>query len=157
MATKNHKVDIFKVLGNLNKNNSTFYDNLTNEEQKAIQPLVVMRWMSGSSDARQIYFLNELVNPFVFSLTHHKKLLVNLLSICGSGNFKRFKWIKSASKKTSKISISVEVVKRYFNYSTKEAHNASLALSSEVILDFAGQLGYQPDEMKALKKELSER
>ena len=80
MAT--HKLDIFRILNNINKK-IDFYDTLTTEEQKSIQPLVLMKWLSGTSSMRQIAFLNEIVNPYIFTLSNHKKLLIWMLTICG--------------------------------------------------------------------------
>lgn len=156
-TTKNHKLDIFEVLGHLSKNSPGFYVKLTEEEKKALQPLVVMRWMSGTSNASQVYLLNELVNPFVFSLTNHKKLLVDLLSICGPGKTQRYQWKKAGGKKAGKQSLAADVVKEYFKYSTSEAIDVLSLLDDNTIMSYAEQLGRQPDEIKKLKKELTDK
>jgi len=157
MSTQKYKLNIFDVLGKLSNGNAAFYDKLTEEEEKALQPLVVMRWLTGADDARQVYFLNELVNPLVFPLTNHKKLLVQLMSICTSGRTKRYKWTKAKSKKTSKASACVSVIKDYFEYNTRHATEALPLLDDETILFYAGELGRQPDEIRAIKKELKSR
>jgi hypothetical protein len=156
-SPKKYKLNIFDVLGKLSVGNAAFYDKLTDEEEKALQPLVVMRWLTGADDARQIYFLNELVNPLVFPLTNHKKLLVQLMSICTSGRSKRYKWTKVKPKKSSKSNNCVNVVRDYFGYSTRHAIDALPLLDDDAILQYADELGRQQDEIRAIKKELKAR
>lgn len=157
MSTQKYKLNIFDVLGKLSTGDVAFYDKLTEDEEKALQPLVVMRWLTGADDARQLYFLNELVNPLVFPLTNHKKLLVQLLSICTSGRTNRYKWTKAKSKKTAKAAASVSVIKDFFGYNTRHATDALPLLDDEAVLFYAEQLGRQPDEIRAIKKELKSR
>lgn len=154
---KKHKFDIFEVLGKINKKNTTFFPEMPQEEQKAIAPLVLMRWMSGTTDARQIFFLNEAVNPYVFPLANHKELLVDLMTICAPGKFQRYKWHKSLNKRTSTTPIAVSVIRDYFNYSQHEAQESLPVLTNDDILDYAEQLGYQKEEITKLKKELKNR
>jgi len=156
-SNKAHTLDIFKVLGNLSKKDETFYKRLSTEEQKALQPLVVMRWMTGTSDPSQIYFLNEFVNPYVFSLTNHKELLVDLMTVCSSGRSQRYTWKGVSRKKGGKQPIATEIVKEYFGYSTAKAIDVLPLLEDNVILNYAEQLGAQPDELKKLKKELTDK
>lgn len=156
-SQKKYKLNIFDVLGKLSKKNSAFYDNLSEDEAKALQPLVVMRWLSGTDDARQVYFLNELVNPFVFPLTKHKKLLVQLMSICTGGRFTKYEWLKTKSKKGSSTPASLAVVKEYFGYNSRHANDALPLLSDDDILEYAEHLGRQPDVIRTIKKELKAR
>ena len=65
MTPKKHKLDIFRVLGQISKKNQEFFPSLTVEEQKGLQPLIVQRWLSGTRSMRQIMFLNEICCPFV--------------------------------------------------------------------------------------------
>lgn len=153
---KKHKLDLFAILGKLSKNDASFYDDLSDEEQKALHPLVVMRWLTGSSDARQLIFINELVNPLVFPLANHKKLLVQLMSLCTSGQNKRYQWIKQKPK-TATLPQCVEVIKDYYGYSTKRAREALPLLDDDHILEYAEYLGRQPDDIKVIKKELKSR
>lgn len=155
---KQYKLDLFKdVLPNLSRKNEKYYKTLTEEQAKEISPVVLMRWLSGTGDARQVYFLNELVNPFVFNLGKHKELLVDLLTLCTSGREQRYKFNKVKSKKTSKTPKSVEVIKDFFSYNTIDALEVMPMISNEDILSFAEQLGRQPPEISAIKKELKSR
>lgn len=157
MAQAKHKLDIFRVLDNTSKKKRDFYADLTPEEQKAYVPLVTMRWLTGTKDARQIYFLNELVNPFVFNFTNHKQLLYHLMTLCTSGRSQRYYWNKALSKKTTKTPTVVGVIRDYFKYSTIQAIEALPLLDDEDILDYAEQLGRQKEDVAKIKKELKLR
>jgi len=157
MTQKKHKLDIFQVLGQISKRNRNFYSSLSEEEQKALMPLVVMRWMSGTSDARQLFFLNELVNPLVFSLYDHKELLVHLMSICGPGKTKRYFWNKAKSKKKTSTPTCVNVIRDYFGYNTLDAIEALPLLSDIDVLTYATHLGRQKEDVAKIKKELKGR
>ena len=154
---KKHKFDIFDVLGKINKKNHTFFREMPKDQQNAIAPVVLMRWMSGTTDARQIFFLNEAVNPFVFPLANHKELLIDLMTVCAPGKFQKYKWHKSLNKRTTSTPIAVSVIRDYFDYSQREAQQSLPLLSNDDVLDYAEQLGYQKEEITKLKKELKTR
>jgi hypothetical protein len=157
MTQKKHKLDIFQTLNHISKKDRNFFRDLTDEEKKAFQPLIVMRWLTGTNDARQVYFINELVNPFVFSMYNHKELIYYLMTTCTSGKNQRYNWTKSSSKKSSSTPLSVSVIKDYFNYSTMHAIEALPMLSNDDILEYAEQLGRQKEDITKIKKELKTR
>lgn len=157
MSQSNHKLDIFQVLNRIDKKHHSFYSKLSDEEQKAFQPLVVMKWLGGVQQARQIMFLNELVNPFVFSLARHKDLLFKLMTICTTGNPSKYQWNKTLSKKIGKMPLSTNIVKGYFKYTPTRAREALPLLSNEDIISFAEQLGMQKEEISKVKLELKQR
>lgn len=157
MPEQKYKFDIFKLLERLSVKDKAFFDNMTPEDLKALQPLVLMRWMSGTTDMRQLFFLNELTNPMVFSLTKHKRLLLDLLMISSSGKAKRYYWNKTKNNKKTSTPHVIETIKQYFGYSTLEAKEALPLLKDEDILEYASYLGYQSTEYKAVVKELKTR
>ncbi len=156
---KKYKIDLFnQVLPSLDQKSVKFYNNYTDEEKKEIQPLVLMQWLTGANNPKQIYFLNELVNPFVFPLQKHKGLLVNLLSICGTGKAaNRYKYIRKQNKKSNASPKSISVLAEYFGYSKKQSRESLPLLTNEDIISFAEQLGLQKPELTAIKKELRTR
>ena len=147
------KLDIFRVLKNADLKNVDFFGKLTEEEQKAFQPFLVARWLSGTYSARQIYFINEIVNSLVFSLPNHKQLLWQLLTICTSGKQQRYIWNKLPSKVSTARPFSTKVVADYYQYSLKKASDAIKCLKGQDILDMADTLGLQPDEITKIEKE----
>lgn len=157
MAEKKYAIDIFKILEKLNQKDRKFFEELPEEDLKSLHPLVLMRWMSGTQDARQVFFLNELVNGMVFPLTKHKQLLLKLLMISGPGKFRRYSWTKAKGKKTSNTPKTLAMVKQAYGYSTNHALDALKILSNEQILQMAEDLGKQPDEVREISKEIKGR
>lgn len=157
MAPKKRSLDIFTVLNNISKKNVGYYDTLPENEQKELQPFVVMRWLTGTKDARQVYFLNEIVNRFAFELGSHKELLYKLLCVATSGQGQRYQWKKVASRKGAGLTLCVDVVKRYYNYNTSQALDALGILTNDDILDHAEDIGLQKEDIAKLKKELKKR
>jgi hypothetical protein len=150
----NYKLDIFETLGKIdNRRSGDIYSKLSESERKGFAPLVVMRWMSGTSDERQILMLNEFVNPMVFTLSSHPQLLMQLLQVASSKQSKRYTWLGVKSQK--KNVESFEVIKQYFGISSREAKTYSLPPSEE-ILQMAEELGWDKDKITKLKKELKE-
>lgn len=146
------KLDIFEVLGQLNNKNTTYYQQLEPEIQKQIQPLVVNRWMTGTSDDAQVYIDNEVVNPYIFSLSHHKNLLWKLMCAANSGRSQRYQWIKHSSQGTT--SLAVQAIQQYFNYNSSDATQALTVLTKKEVIQIADDLGWQSDQIAALDKQL---
>ena len=150
------RVDIFKLLGTLSKKSTKFYDDLSVEDKKTVAPLIVMRWLTGTDSQRQVYFLNELVNPFIFSLYKHPDLLMKLMTVCTSRP-QRYNWVKPISKKTTSTPMAVRVLHKQYGYNTLDAIDALPLLSDSVIIAYAEDQGFQTDEIKKLKAELKKR
>src|SRR5271157_4210483 len=146
------KLDIFDLLGKLNNPKSgDIYSKLTEEEKKGFAPIVVMRWMSGTSDERQIMLLNEFVNPYVFALGKHPHLLMLLLQVASSKTNKRYSWLGIKSKR--KNIESMKVVGEYFDMSDREVSTLNPFPPEAEVMQMAEELGWQKDELTKLKKE----
>jgi len=146
------KLDIFDLLGRLNDPKAgDIYSKLSDEERKGFAPLVVMRWASGTSDARQIMMLNEFVNLNVFTLGKHPHLLMMLLQAANSKTNKRYNWLGIKSKK--KNSGALRVIQEYFEMSEREAKLLNPLPSDAEIMKMAEELGWDKDEISKLKKE----
>lgn len=148
-----HKLDIFRVLKQADVKNADFYQKLTDEERKAFQPFLVARWLSGTYSARQVYFLNEIVNQLVFSLAPHKLLLWQLLTICTSGKPQRYVWNKLPAKSSTPRPVSTKAIAERYSYSTTKATAALECLTGNDVLEIAEQLGWQAEELTKIRKE----
>ena len=168
MSEQKYKLDIFKILDKLSLKDREFFQQLSEEDIKSLHPLVLMRWMSGTAEARQVFFLNELVNTMVFlqnvnneyttfTNSKHKMLWLYLLMISGPGKARRYTWLKAKGKKTSNTPKALALVKQHFSYNTAHALDALKILTNEQILELAEYYGKQPDEIKELSKELKGR
>lgn len=152
---KKFALDIFAVLDKLNQGDLHLWEKLTEEERKGFSPYIVTRWLSGTSDPMQIIFVNELVNSQIFQLgPSHTELICKLMACCGNRKRQRFQWIADSKGGKKSSSLALEVLKEYYEYSTREAKEALDVLSSADIYELAEEIGWQPDELKKLKKEL---
>lgn len=148
------RVDIFRVLGAANEKQRNFFNELTPEEQKALQPFLVMRWMSGTSTPLQIMMINEYPNRYVFPLQQHKSLLWNLLVSSNSGKKQKYVWNKLPAKIDPSRPMCTKVLMQYYKYSTKEAVEALRMLTREDVLQLAEELGMQQEDISKIKKEI---
>jgi hypothetical protein len=149
---KKYSLDIFKVLANLNSPRSgDVYAKLSDDEKKGFAPLVIMRWMSGTSDARQILALNTFVNPVVFPLAKHPHLLSLLLQVSSSKTNGRCSWLGIKSKK--KNVEALKVVGEYLEMSDRELKMLNPFPTENEVMQMAEELGWQKEELAKLKKE----
>ena len=155
--TPTRNVDLFKVLADINTKNRDFYRELTTIEQKALHPLVLMKWMSGTNSELQIMLLNEFANKHMFALSSHKELLMELLVVCSPGSWTKYQFPKTksaAGKNTSKL---VSLVKETYKYSTNRAVECLPLFDDNDLMEMAVDLGRQSSDIKDIKKELKNR
>ena len=143
--------DLFKFLGTISKRDQLAYDKLTPEAKKAAAPFVIQRWLTGTADAAQIVRINTFANPYMFSLGTEKSLLFKLLAAATTGSSPRVSWVKGPGSKSDKLSL--EVIREYYECSTREA--ASYVIDVPSLIEMAEELGWDEDQIKKLKKEIS--
>lgn len=146
------KLDIFGLLAKIgNPNSGDIYANLSDDEKKGFAPLVVMRWMSGTKDQRQIIALNTFANKFIFPLAKHPHLQMLLLQACSSKTNGRGSWL--GIKSAAKTNLRNQVLADYLDYSANEIRAMTVFPTDEEIVMMAEELGWQRDEITKLKKE----
>ena len=157
MTKKERKLDIFKLLASIDQKNKNHYHTLTEEELKEFSPYVIMRWLTGTSNIRNVYFINEIVNPYIFdgTMRKHPELLYDLMLICTTGSRQRYKW--SMPKKEIAYPLITNLICEYFNFSKDHAKVVMPNLTEEDLLSYADQLAYQKEEIRDLKKEIKKR
>jgi hypothetical protein len=153
MAIDKGAFDLFAFLSALNKRDLHAFDKLSDEGKKAAHPLVIMRWLSGTSDPAQIIRINEVVNKYVFSLANEKALLFKLLAAACTGRTSRNNWIKGPSGTPTKLSL--EAIKAKFECSTKEAEQHLQFLDEADIMTYAEEAGWDKEQLKKLMLEFN--
>lgn len=106
-SKKSYQLDLFKeILPAIDRGDKTYFRNLTEEEQKSIEPWIIMRWMSSSeSDKDQIddvlnanYFVNDNYSSITTKKTSqglgHKELQWLLLTLCGKKRYTKRRFLK---------------------------------------------------------------
>lgn len=143
-------VNIFDVLKQIDLHKEDYYDVLPESDQKQLHPLVITRWLSGTSDPAVIEMLNLTANMYNFALVNHKPLLMRMLLVASSGRPRRYQWL-AKSKETSKNK-HVQVIRQFYNCSEREARGYLPMHTTEEIVEMARSVGWQDDEVKALTK-----
>lgn len=149
-ASKTRTVNIFDVLKKIDGRDESYYDVMSENDQKQLHPLVLTRWMSGTSDPSAILILNHTINRYNFSLTNHKPLLMRMLLVAATGRSRHYKWLPK-TKETSK-SKAIQVLRQFYNCSEREAKLYVQHHTIDEIIDMANHIGWQKDEVKALVK-----
>lgn len=152
---KKYANNIFDILAKLNKHQWKFYKYLSQPQQNGIAPLILMRWLSGTTNTIQILKLNDNVNKVVFDLHKHKQLLIQLLSSCTENKHCRYTWNKNqTSQQNTDI---IKVIKQTFQYNEQHAKQVIDMFSDDDILQMAINLGYQSKQLNDIKKQLKNR
>lgn len=148
-----YKLDIFDVLRNINGNEFNFYAALDEQQQKAFVPVVVLKWMLGTANAKHLQRLNNRANRYVFPLHAHKELLYHLLCTVTTGKDVRYKYIKTATANKGSKPVSLGVIEEYYRYSSRHALDVLPLFEKDDILDMATFLGRQLDDVTKIKNE----
>lgn len=150
-----NEFDLFSGLASISKKNYTWYDDLSEAGKKSASPLVMARWMTGTSDQAQLVRINSFVNPYGFSLGQDKALLFRLLSAASTGKHVRYNWIKGPGGKAN-VKLKIEVIKQFYEVSTREAKLYLANISEDDIMEMSELLGWEKDEVAKLKKEFTD-
>lgn len=145
-------LDLFKFLGALNKRDLQAYAKLTDEAKKEVSPLIIQRWLSGTSDPAQIIRLNEVANPYIFTLGTEKELLCKLLAAACTGRTSRTSWLKGPGSTSTRLSL--DAVMEYYQCSPREAEEYLPRLTADEVIEFAETAGWDKDKLKKLAAEL---
>lgn len=153
-AEKKFQLDIFSLMSRIDAGETELWEKLSDDEKKGFSALIIMRWMSGTNDQRQIIYLNEFVNQVVFPFGKHPELLLKLLCVSSSKHPRRYQWNPMVGGKKSKNELTIRAIKEYHNYTSKEAKDVLRLLNREDIVSMAEELGWQKEELKLLAKEM---
>lgn len=144
-------LDIFELLKNINSGNKNYYSNLSPAEQKEIYFFLIQRWMSGTTDAKQIVYLNNFANNKVWSLHKEGNLLYLLLTACSTGK-KHYQFPKK--KKKDSRTETLKVVMNYYKCGMKDAIDYLKILSLDDIMDICDACAIDKEIVTKIKKEI---
>lgn len=150
------KLDLFGSFRKLNSLDFGFWDNLTPDEKKQASPYVFTMWMQNSKNDGQVLYLNEFVNPHLFTtLKGQEDISFILLALSSRGKQNQYSWVKRPSNKdsSSKIEGVKAVLREYFEESDKNLNYYIQRLTVAEFVEICEDLGIQDDEKKKLKKE----
>jgi hypothetical protein len=143
--------DLFEQIKEVEKQNLSFYDDLPDEHKNSVSHFMLFKWMSYTSDAKQVLHMNALVNTKLFSLSKHKGLLYKLLIAASHGKH-HYKWLKRDLKKNSLV---LRMISDAHNVGQREAEEILDLYSKEELLELCGEMNYDKTDADKVKKEIN--
>jgi hypothetical protein len=139
-------LDIFKILRIIDNGDINAFKNLSEEEFKAFNPYIVLKWLYGTNDPELSKALTTIVNPFILDLAGEKELLFNLMviacSLCRNRKTGKFNWIKGGTR--DKLANIKVLIGEYMNQSPR--HSDPSVYDKDDIILMLDDMGYQTSE-----------
>lgn len=113
--------DIFFILRQVNSGNYRFFLELSDEELKKVSAFVLTMWVSGAKENHAIHTIltDECVNPYLFKLHKHPRLLLLLVVAANSDiDHTKYKFNKLVAGNSTKM---IEYVAEQFGCSLEVA------------------------------------
>jgi hypothetical protein len=148
-AKRSYKLDIMTVLEAADKGVKEFYTNLTEEEQKAFSPRVLIRWLSTVSDksAHKEYAI-------LWSLSKHPELIWLLMTVAGTGKKQYHQWIPMSKGTSSTPKLDQLITQVWPHTNSQEQQMLKNLRSSLEWQELAKDLGWDDKQIKDLVNEL---
>ncbi len=126
--------DLFKFLDASNTEEGfRMVDKMGDDSVKSISPYVLLGWGHGARNDTETHAIltNEMLNPYVFSLAKHPKLLLKLFVAANSdiGNT-RYSFVKFTGKEETAI---IKLIARHYGVGIREAKDYRKLLSEKDI------------------------
>lgn len=139
----------------INKINTKQFQAINDPEiEKQFVPFLTQRWLTGTSNDAQVYIVNEVVNPYTFSIHKHKRLLWKLMCVATEKNKQRYVWKKTAPQ--AKSNVLVNLIAEYYKCSSREAIDYLHLLGENDFFEMAEFLGKDKEEIAKIKKNLKD-
>ena len=149
-----YKLNLTKVLTNINASNFDFIDTLSDEELKGFTPYVLIKYLKHPDcnfEVRNI-LLNEVLNPYIISLSKHPKLLYKLMCIaCGMNDGARYNYMKT----TNNTDMRHKIIGEYYEYTYNEGLEVINIFNDSDFIEMAEDMGYDSKDIKKVKGDLS--
>lgn len=160
MAAKERKLDLFELIRRAENRDFSYYDSLSEEEQKEFQPWVAMRFMSSAPNenfqhASALLMTDVVLNADFTLISKDKAFFYRLMCVAGGGEPKRHSMIRPPSSK-----MKPQIVNELFAELIEEPMTASEIdtfmkinnISTKDLLEVAEDMGWDRDKIKLLKK-----
>ena len=143
------KFDLFATIKLLNTSTLGVFNSVPGDEKTKVSPFLLMKYLSGVSDRKQVLMLAQYVNPIIFSCKD-KEFLLDIMAATTSGKNTNVKWPGVMKLASSKYDV---VIAKYFDCSVREAKTMTGFYAKDEIIGMAEELGYDDDALKQLKKD----
>jgi len=154
MRTMANKLPLASILKALDAKDRGFFDKLTAEQQKEIQPYVLIRYMAfvrGSPELREWYLraTNTYINVGFWDVnSKHKKLLWNLLCDISPGMGNQYhEWVPPQKKAASKRMKTLEEI--YPDMGDQELETMNVVCTDDEIKELLKERGWDNKSIKA--------
>lgn len=125
--------NLFQFFDAMNNENYDYIDKMTDDDVKKISPFVLLMWANGAVDNNHIHTIltDMYVNPYVFSLSKHPRLLLKLMVSANGGiDSTRYKFKKSVTKEQSNL---IKTIANHYRCGYNEAREIKELLSENDI------------------------
>jgi hypothetical protein len=158
MAKAKPKLELSRVLAALDAKDRNFYDSLNEEELKGFSPFLAIRYASSVEHHMPevceyvLEAANRRANPNFLDLKGHPKLQWLLLTTTGMGlGPMRHTWIKPLGGKKTSSDRAREFLSSEFPGLNRDELDILLTVNThDEILEYAADLGYQPERIEKL-------
>lgn len=137
----------------------SWYQSLTDEEQKKVSPWVLMRYTSAVQQDRNPAFeehylewTNELVNVNFNALTKHKELQIQLMQAVGIGTSQYHPWIPPGKKSGNDSKLHQILLDIYKHLNFDEVDILIQQQTKAELEDLLEQHGHKPKDIKKILK-----
>ncbi len=160
MATKERKLDLFKLIRHAEMRDFGYYDTLSEDEQKEFQPWVAMRFMSAAPDNGTEHMSSLLMTDVVlnadFTITSKDKaFFYRLMCIVGDGSPKKHYMIRPPSSKMKPQIINelfAEIIPESMTADEIDTFMRINHITMKDLVELAEDIGWDNDKIKLLKK-----
>jgi hypothetical protein len=123
--------ELFSFFDAMNSGKFSYVDDMSDAEVKQLSPFVLLMWVAGATSNNDIHTIvtNSFVNPYVFSLSKHPRLLLKLFISANSDiDNARYKFVKSGA---SERSTAIKNAAHYYGLTYQQAKDIMPLLSDE--------------------------
>ena len=150
---KKPQIPLKDIMAAIDKKDTNFYNNLTDEGKKAFSAWMMMRYCSsvqGKDAANYIYMTNELVNFQFSEVSKHPELQWLLLSACGVGKIQFHPYLKPPNARKKKNKVFEFIYGLFPHMKSEDIDNLIDINTTDELKDLAKSNGYDDKSIKEI-------